>query len=59
MNNNAESELDLALGMIRDTDQPFAQFNYDYSTKTTRICREKQYMRALIDKADKFVNNLR
>ena len=59
MNNNPDLDLDLAFGTIRDTDQPFAQFNFDYSTKNIQICSEKQYIKALIDKADKFVKNLR
>ena len=33
MNNNPDLDLDLALGRIRDTDQPFGSFNFGYSTK--------------------------
>ena len=41
------------------TNQPFEQFNFGYSAKNIPICSEKQYIKALINKTEKFVKNLR
>ena len=59
MENDLDLDLDLDLNKSTYTNQPFEQFNFGYSTKNIPICSEKQYIKALINKTEKFVKNLR
>ena len=54
-----QHNLDLDLNKGTYTNQPFEQFNFGYSAKNIPICSEKQYIKALINKTEKFVKNLR
>ena len=59
MENDLHLDLDLDLNKGTYTNQPFEQFNFGYSAKNIPICSEKQYIKALINKTEKFVKNLR
>ena len=59
MENDLDLDLDLDLNKSTYTNQPFEQFNFGYSTKNIPICSEKQYIKALINKTEIFVKNLR
>ena len=57
--NDLDLDPDLDLNKGTYTNQPFGQFNFGYSVKNIPLCSEKQYIKALINKTENFVQNLR
>ena len=58
MEDDLDLDLDVDLSKGTYTNQSIEQFNFGYSAKNIPICSEKQYIKALLNKTEKFVKNL-